>query len=329
MRRRHLLTGGIPLLITSAAGPVGCGRPTSDQGQVLLLKGTLPNQTLAQVNRQSGIPMRPRLLDGRQAIWERVRQGSQAYLALVGGDWWDPQWLQPVPEAWLDSRWWQQLDPQWQQVVTAQGRVWGIPWRWGTTAIGYRRDLLPFPIQTWEDLWRPELRKRLTLPDHPQEVLALVQRVEETQDLQDPNLLDRLRALHDQVLLYTSRDYLPMLRIGDAWAAVGWSEDLWQGHRVDRRIEVVILPSLIWWDAWVIPQGSRRDLSAWLEKLYEPAVLARAVQTSRINAVIPVGESAPWLIPAEIAAASTLYQRLTPLQRQIYSDLWQQLRQGG
>ncbi len=323
MRRRQVLMGGIPLLV------VACGPSESDRGYVLLLNNTLPNQTLAQVNRQAGIPLRPRFLASRQALWNRIKGGSQASLALVGGDWWDPEFVQPVPASWLEAGWWREMDPRWQQVVTEAGQVWGIPWRWGTTAIGYRRDRVPFRIETWEDLWRPELRGRLTLPDHPQEVIDLVMRVLQTKDLQHPDLLDRLRALHEQVLLYTSQDYLPMLRIGDAWAAVGWSEDLWQAQRVDGRIEVVIVPSLIWWDAWMLPKtggGDPEGLTRWLEELYHPQVVARAVQTSRINAVIPGMPSAPWLIPESVAAASTLSQRLSPDLRQAYWDLWQQVR---
>ncbi|MEN9204391.1 MAG: extracellular solute-binding protein [Thermostichales cyanobacterium SZTDM-1c_bins_54] len=318
MHRRQLLKGGIPLLLA------GCSRPISDQGRALVLNNTLPAQTLAQIGRQSGI--RPRLLASRQHIWEQLQQGSRASVALIGGDWWDGEALRPVPETWLGTSWWHQIPERWQKLVTHGGKVWGIPWRWGVTAIGYRRDLLPFAIEAWEDLWRPELRRRLTLPDHPLEVIALGQRVVQTEDLGDRELLRRLRQLHGQVLLYTSADYLPMLRIGDSWAAVGWSEDLLQAQRVDARIEVVILPSLVWWDAWVLPQEGAGDPEAWLGALHQREVLLKAVQTSRLNTVVPLEVTAPWLIPDAILAASTLSRPLDREQRQAYWQLWQQIR---
>jgi len=80
---------------------------------------------------------------------------------------------------------WENLDPRWRSVVTrdpqgfpvATGPVWGIPYRWGTMVIAYRKDLFKQrglqPPTDWSDLWQPGLKHRFSLPDQAREVIGL------------------------------------------------------------------------------------------------------------------------------------------------------------
>jgi putative spermidine/putrescine transport system substrate-binding protein len=63
-----------------------------------------------------------------------------------------------------------------QGQVSNTGEVWGAPYRWGTTVIAYRRDKfreLGWTPKDWSDLWRPELRDRISVVDQPREVIGL------------------------------------------------------------------------------------------------------------------------------------------------------------
>ncbi|GAB4212803.1 MAG: hypothetical protein OHK0012_07780 [Synechococcales cyanobacterium] len=335
MKRRQML--GMLAAVGGGGALAGCGgQGLPDLGKVLLLRQSLSTVVFKRAGRISGIPITAQVVANRRDLWQRVQQGTGAALSLLGGDWLEravaTERIRPIPREWLVQHDGFGLPQAWQRLVTHDEQVWGIPWRWGVTAIGYRRDLVGIPIRDWPDLWRPELRGHLTLPDHPREVLDVVQRVSGLSDVQDPIFQESLEELHAQVLLYSSRDYIPMLRIGDAWAAVGWSEDLYQAQRVDDRIEVVLPPSgsLIWWDGWVVPKeaGGIGDPSPWLAALYQPDLAEATMVASRINSVLPITAASPGLLAPEVLARSTMPLPLPTTTQLAYLKVWQALRQG-
>ncbi|NJR31940.1 MAG: extracellular solute-binding protein [Chamaesiphon sp. CSU_1_12] len=137
---------------------------------------------------------------------------------------------------------WSKLDSRWRELAqrddrgnsSSNGQIWGVPYRWGTTVIIYRRDKLteaniPIP-QDWADLWNPQLRQRISLLDRSREVIGLTLKKlgysYNTTDLDRvPNLKAELAKLHQQVKSYSADRYLQPLVIGETWVAVGWSLD--------------------------------------------------------------------------------------------------------
>jgi putative spermidine/putrescine transport system substrate-binding protein len=191
------------------------------------------------------------------------------------GDYWleqaiQQELIQPLEIEQLDG--WKQLPPRWQELVrrdrqgqlNKSGSVWAAPYRWGTTVIAYNRDKFKElgwkPPTDWSDLWRPELRGRISLLDQPREVIGLTLKklgssYNTTNLSQVKNLKEELRALHQQVKFYSSDYYLEPLTLEDTWLAVGWSTDILPVMVSDRQIEAVIPLSgtALWADLWVKP----------------------------------------------------------------------------
>jgi putative spermidine/putrescine transport system substrate-binding protein len=141
--------------------------------------------------------------------------------------------------------------------------VWGAPYRWGTTVIAYRRDKfeeLGWTPKDWSDLWRPELRDRISLLDQPREVIGLTLKklglsYNHKNLSQVPNLQEELLKLHQQVKYYSSDNYLEALLLGDTWLALGWSTDVLSVRSSYRQIDAVVPLSgtALWTDIWVQP----------------------------------------------------------------------------
>ena len=103
------------------------------------------------------------------------------------------------------------------------------------TVIAYRKDIfrdrkLPPPTD-WADLWRPDLRGNISLPDQAREVIGLtlkkLGKSYNTQNLDSvAGLKSELRALQSQVKLYSSDAYQQPLILEDTWIAVGGSTDI-------------------------------------------------------------------------------------------------------
>ncbi len=352
LSRRHLLRQGSRVALALALGGLGlsgCGeRPVRD-APIRGLRQMMPNSLIQAFRREYGLRDRPTLLESRSDLYAALAQdGSpQPALTLLGSDWLDraigADLLRPFDPEQLPAAW-KDLDPRWQQATQRQGQIWGIPWRWGATAIAYHRRRVPDPIQDWADLWRPELRRRLTLPDHPREVISLAlqslgRSANSPLDPQDPDLLNRLGSLHRQVLSYTSTDYQQILRMGASWVAVGWTEDLFELQKSYPLYQVVIPTSgtSLWYDCWVLPrQGEPADwIPAWLGWVLDREHTPRILELSQIASVVPPDPSQnlgrlagrPDLAPQTLTKGE-LWDPLTETQSRVLLTLWRQMRQG-
>lgn len=218
------------------------------------------------------------------AFWQQVlpwsRSPAPTDWVLLGDAWLSRAiaqgLIQPMDPSTL-AQWsalpepWQQLvrrDPVGQMIPSSSGTapIWGAPYRWGTTAIVYRRDRfadLGWTPTDWGDLWRPELARRISLLDSDRETLGLTLKSlgqsYNTPDLAAvPGLGDRLAQLQRQALFYASTNYLQPLLLGDTWAAVGWSSDILPALERRRELAAIIPVSgtALWADVWVRPAAA-------------------------------------------------------------------------
>jgi putative spermidine/putrescine transport system substrate-binding protein len=283
----------------------GCSEP-QETLKVLLLEGSIPPQLLRDFRRtlNSGTKLnfQPEtqlkelfnLLQNWQQQAEnnpiqekwltRLSGGNSGRVAnlMTLGDYWletaiQQQLIQPLALTKLDA--WSRLPSRWQQLVRRNrqgeldenGLVWGAPYRWGSTVIVYRRDRfrdLGWMPTDWSDLWREELRDRISLLDQPREVIGLTLKKlghsYNTSDLAEvPNLKNELLALQQQVKFYSSDNYLQPLLLGDTWLAVGWSTDILPATKRYSNLKAVVPQSgtSLWADLWVQPRLPMADTS--------------------------------------------------------------------
>ena len=286
-------------IVAFAAGLSGC----SSQEEILkifLLQGSIPAQSINQFQQKNSDSPSLKFLPESQLKnlfeqllkWEdkeekpnnflnfspRLNQSSisPARLVTLGDKWLDSaikkSLLQPLNEQQLTQ--WAQLPQQWQSLVkrNAQGeldktgQVWGAPYRWGTTLIAYRRDKeeqFGGKLTDWGDLWREQLRNRLSVIDEPREIIGLVlKQFGYSYNTEDTNVIEsikpELQRFQQQVRFYSSKHYLQPLVLGDTWAAVGWSSDIIPLMKRNPKIAAIIPPSgtSLWADLWVKPTSS-------------------------------------------------------------------------
>jgi putative spermidine/putrescine transport system substrate-binding protein len=294
------------------------------------------------------------------------RPRATADLVLLGNYWLtkaiEQKLISPLQPPEVDS--WQRLlqDAQWRALVTrnaqgepdAAGQVWGIPHRWGTTVIAYRKDILqqrglPFPTD-WSDLWRPEFQGHISLLDQPREVIGLTLKklghsyntsnLETVTDL--PEALDQLRP---QVRLYSSDSYLQPLLLGDTWLAVGWSTDVLRMAQRSSMIAASVPRSgtALWAELWVHPASSNPSLSPgakeWLNFTWQPRVAEELSLLSRAASPVLLTQSSQAIAPqilqdGVLRPDEPTYRKsefLMPIPATTiaqYEKLWQRLRVG-
>lgn len=230
------------------------------------------------------------------------------------GDFWlkqaiEGKLIQPLSREKLKN--WSKLSPKWQELVTRdaqgfavkqdkQGQIWAAPYRWGSTVIIYRRDKLEkfdWKLQDWSDLWREELKGRISLLNQPREVIGLtLKKLGEsynTENLQEvPSLEEELQTLNKQVKFYSSTNYIEPLIMGDTWLAVGWSNDVVSILSRYPQLSIAVPSSgtALWADLWVQPVGKvQEDLSyEWIDFCWEPKIAKQIALLTKANSPISI-----------------------------------------
>jgi putative spermidine/putrescine transport system substrate-binding protein len=302
---------------------------------------------------------------------------SAAYIPnLVSiGDAWLPKAIQekviqPIDPQNLTN--WSKLEARWRELPqrddlgnsSSTGQVWGIPYRWGTTVIIYRRDKLaeaniPIP-KDWADLWNPQLRQRISLLDRSREVIGLtLKKLGYSYNSPDLDRATELKAsleqLHQQTKFYSADNYLQPLVMGDTWVAVGWSSDAIDLIQKNPNIGAIVPSSgtAIFADLWVQPALSPKLTSAerlatsnkdrfkltqqWLDYCLQPKVsnqislftttTAPLLTSLNDNEIFPDIQRNSLTLPSKsILDKSEFIYPLSPKIQAQYERLWREIR---
>ncbi len=281
------------------------------------------------------------------------------------GDYWlesaiNQKLLQPLDPNKFKN--WNNLPLLWQQLVrrdktgkpSRDGKIYGVPYRWGNTIIVYRKDKLQslgLTPQDWDILWSKQLRDRISLLDNYREVIGLTLKFlghsYNSKNLSSINNLEnKLIELNQQVKLYSSDKYLQPLILGDIWLAVGWSSEILPLIKRYSNLEIVVPKSgtSLWADIWIKPQSIsdnkiNSDLStAWIDFcLQEKAAKQISLFTNAISPIwtpekpinLTKNSQNGAYIQATLAnlAQSELIMPLDSKNNQQYLSLWQKIRQ--
>jgi len=301
VKRRRLLGVGIGAI---ALG--GCGLFSEPSRlKVWWVAGRLPKR-LTQPFAQNtpleikGFPSAPALWEA----WQKVSPTEKPHLVSLGDGWLDraqaANLLQPLDSSLSGLA----LASPWNDLGRRQGFSYGLPWRWGTWVIAYRRDRLPQssdnPLATWADLNRLAYRGQVVLPDSPPLALAIALRQGgHTYGDSVPSLRHDLQNLKSQVLTWDSQAPLKILLHGDAQAAVVGSAEAAAAQRNYPQQLAIAEPNppLLWAEVWMQVQP-HPAIADWLRFCQSPAVQTHLDSRpgSQSTAVSPPAAS-DWLRP--------------------------------
>ena len=393
LSRRYFLKSSAAVALSQLLG--GCARGNA-VSQILFLQNSIPRQLINSFRKSLDIDGKvefkpqshiPQIFDSlytlqqdkdldrgiREAInkiIDKILNRSQISPSLVTlGDAWlstaiARNLIEPLPTQSLSN--WGNLPESWQKLVqrddegylAENGKVYGAPYRWGSTVIAYRSDKLEplnLTMKDWQDLWQPKLRDRLSLLDSPREIIGLTLKKlgqsYNTANLDSvADLKTELLALQQQTKLYSSDRYLEPLILGDTWVAVAWSTDILPLQKRYPDIKFVIPQSGTsrWADLWVrpklpeaisVPNDSQPDaVYSWIDYCWQPETAEKISQFT--DGVSPILEAVKLqslsqplqdntFINSEILNSdkSEFLLPLKPETERQYRDLWIELRQ--
>jgi putative spermidine/putrescine transport system substrate-binding protein len=389
MNRRSFLTTITSLALGS--GLTSCQDGSQQVLRLLALKGSIPSQLLGEFSK-SIQPTSARVelvVEGqfKEIItqlqeWQKTGKAeakglkiplvpptkSPEYIPnLVSiGDAWlataiQEKSIQPIDPTSLKN--WSKLDSRWHELAqrddrgnnSSKGQVWGVPYRWGTTVILYRRDKFTeanIPVPTdWTDLWNPQLKQRISLLDRSREVIGLtLKKLGSSYNIADlsqsKDLKSELENLHQQVKFYSSDNYLQPLIMGDTWVALAWSSDAIDLIQRNPMMGAIVPRSgtAIFADLWVQPTSSTKQsvdrvklTNQWIDYCLQPKVVNQiSLLTSSVSPLLTsmnLSEIIPdlrnnllILPPKDVLDRSEFIYPLSAKSQIEYDRLWQEIR---
>lgn len=383
MDRRFFLLGTSGFVVSQML--MGCNSQNQAQFNVQLLKGSIPGYVVNQFRKTLKSEVNFKFVPVNQIYdlfkqlqtwqqpdannkegWSRLipfRQNQKVTKSdlVTLGDYWlkaaiEQKLIQPLETEKIKQ--WSTLNPKWQQLVKRddqgnidpQGKVWAAPYRWGNTVIVYNREKLQqfdWQPKDWSDLWRSELRSRISLLNNSREVIGLVLKKlgksYNTENLAEISSLEtELQTLNQQVKFYDSTTYLEPLIMGDTWLAVGWSNDVIPVLSRYPKLNAIIPQSgtAIWADLWVKPAGVEQSnlSSEWINFCWQPNIAKEITILTKTNTPIPINIAASdisqplqnlLLTNQELLEKSEFILPLSAAATQQYESLFKKMKNPG
>jgi spermidine/putrescine transport system substrate-binding protein len=181
------------------------------------------------------------------------------------------------------------LAERFQRIPADPDHRYSVPYLWGTVGIGYDSDRITPAPESWNVLWDPRYKGRISMLNDQREVFgAALRATGHSINARDPTAIEEAKAkLISQkplVKTYTSDRYDQMLVSGEVALAHGWGGAVARAM-VERPSIGYVIPkegASIWADCLVVLKSSRqKDLAMiFINYLLDARVAART--TDRI-----------------------------------------------
>ena len=281
------------LILFAAAVLTSCGsKENAARAKVNIYIWTnyLPPEVVAEFERRTGIDADVDTYDSNEAVLAKLQSGVADYDVVVPSDYMVkilvPQGLlQTIDHNRLPH--FKNLDPRFLNQAFDPGNAHSIPYLWGTTGIGYNKQKVKEPIDSWRALFDGRHAGRILMLDDPREAFgAALKLMGRSINERDPATLRRAAAMLEAqkrlVRTYNSSDFANLLAAGDVDLAQGWNGEMAAvvANAPDRLAYVVPKEGgTLWIDNLAIPKGTRNlDAAyAFIDYVLEPKTAAKIV----------------------------------------------------
>ncbi len=243
------------------------------QVNIFVWSAYMPVELLDAFRRQTGIDYRFDLYDSNEALLEKLQSGVADYDMVVPSDYMvqiliAQRLIQPLDRSRISNL--GNLEERFLDQPFDPGNRYSLPYLYGTTGIGYNREKVPEPVDSWDVLFDPRFGGRILMLDDMREAFAVALRLDgQSGNDRDPAALrratERLKAQKPLVKAYNSGDFANILESGDVDLAQGYSGQLAEVVRKNPARFAYVVPregGTFWMDSVCIPAGARHPAAA-------------------------------------------------------------------
>ncbi|MCU0296674.1 MAG: spermidine/putrescine ABC transporter substrate-binding protein [Candidatus Nanopelagicales bacterium] len=278
------------------------------------------------------------------------------YDIVTPTDWLVAEWIRkgycaPIDDTTVPNK--VNILPRLDDVSFDPGREYSLTWQSGFGGLAWNKERIPNGLRTVEDLWAPELNGKVVVLSEMRDTIGLImlsQGVDISKPFTDEQFTAGLDVLQQQVdsgqiKQVKGNSYKEDLINEQAWAAIGWSGDIFQINAEEGDKWDFALPDTggtLWSDNMLIPitAGNPTGAKALMDFYYRPEIAAEVA--AYVNYVCPVQgaqeemakidpelAASPWIFPTdEILDQSYVFRPLTPEEQAQYTEAFGRVIQG-
>lgn len=223
------------------------------------------------------------------------------------------------------------------------GNRYSVPYQWGTTGFGYNSEKITRQVDSWDILWDPKYRAKITMLDEMRGAFsAALKRLgyslnatSETQLMEAKALLLEQKPL---LKAYINAPVKSLLISGEVWLSQLWSGDVFMAKAENGALRYCIPKEgcEVWTDNLVIPKTAPHKYTAevWLNYNLRPEVSAGV--SNSVHYASPVDGARPFINRADLENPG-IYPPTDVLKRlefardigeatRIYDRIWTELK---
>ena len=271
-------------------------------------------------------------------------------------DWMTAEWIRKgylaeIDEANVPNK--KNILPQLADVEFDPGRKYSLTWQSGFAGLAWNKEKVPNGLKTVEDLWAPELAGKVVVLSEMRDTIGLIM-LSQGVDISQPFTTEQFNAALDvlqqqvdsgQVKQVKGNSYKEDLINEQAWAAIGWSGDIFQINAENGDKWGFALPDTggtLWSDNLMIPTtaGNKAGAEALMDFYYEPKNAAEVA--AYVNYICPVKgakeemekidpklAASEWIFPSDATLDNAYVLRaLTPEEQTEFADSFGRVIQG-
>ena len=334
MKRRHFYLG--------LMGLAGCTLDRRPRLNVYNWSNYVAPDTVANFEREFGVRVRYGIYESNEEMMAKALTGNSGWDVVFPSNYLirpmqENGLLAPLRHELLPNL--DKLEARFQAPAWDANLHWSVPYMWGGSGIVFNRKLDPAP-SAWSDLWRANLRNRITMLDDPAEVLgACLKKLGYSINSGDPRELQQAarEAVAQKQLLraYLNAEARDQLVSGDILAAQLWATTSQQAMDAAPGLGFVYPAEgfALYADNAVVLRESRRERLAhrFIDYLLRPEVasaIVKATRTATANraAAESVRGSATLYPPPEVLKRGEWFEPLPAPAQRLRDRLWTEIK---
>ncbi|MDB4894298.1 MAG: spermidine/putrescine transporter spermidine/putrescine-binding protein [Firmicutes bacterium] len=308
----------------------------------------LPESVLKEFEQQYGVKVKYDTYSSNEEMHAKLKAGGGGYDLVFPSDWMAgllnrDGLAEKIDFANVPNM--KNIDAKFKGLPHDPKNEFSVPYMWGTTGIIINTDKVkPESVTGYKDLWKPEFKGNLVMPDDAREVIgAALRSLGKTLNEKDPQVLAQAKQkvldLKPNIKVYNSDSPKDLLLGGEVVAGVVWSGEAAQVLRQSKNFKY-ILPEegvTIWVDHMVIPKGAAHKYTAevFMNFLLDPQI------SKQLSEAFPYGnpnQEARKLLPEEFHTNPAIEPPAEGLKKaqyvedlgdtvnQVYDQMWTEIK---
>ncbi|WP_248625091.1 ABC transporter substrate-binding protein [Enterococcus cecorum] len=272
---------------------------------------------IKKFEKEYGYKVNYETFDSNEAMFTKIQQGGTAYDITIPSEYMiqkmkEENLLIPIDHSKIKGL--NNIDSRFLNLSFDKNNKYSIPYFWGTLGIVYNDKFVDGKdIQSWDDLWRPELRNNVMLIDGAREVIglglnSLGYSLNSKNDKQLQEAVNKLRKITPNVKAIVADEIKMYMTNEESAVAVTFSGEAADMMYENEHLHYVIPKegSNLWFDNMVIPKTAKNIQGAYdfMNFMLEPK---NAAQNAEYIGYSTPNKKAMKLLPKEITSDKQFY----------------------